>query len=180
MTITECYDFAELLREAEATLQISGTDYEEADVDRVVMNVRQRISRQHQIDITARKMNDPEIAIGLYQKHALLFVSSAAMLHSKLCGLAQTQRFITASPLSLSKLNWLGYAAQSMKAFLTVLQREATLPSAVDAINSIKEKLPTIGNCMEKRLFMVLVVADAIGFPEIVAAIAEILYQATL
>lgn len=180
MEINECYDIDNILREAEATFQIDGTDYGETNIQVVIDNVKHRISRQAQVDLRKYKMTDPELSMGVYHTQAVMFTSSVALLHSKFCGLAHIQRYLTQSPLSMNSINWLGYTAQSMKTFLTALQRKATLPSANNAVNAIREKMAVISNCREKRLFMILIIADAVGFPEIVAAIAEILYQATL
>ena len=86
------------------------------------------------------------------------------------------ERFLTSSQVSLSDVNYLGYTEDSLKTLLVALQRKVTLPLATDAINSIKDKLGSISNCREKRLCLLIIIADAIGFPEVVAAIAEILY----
>lgn len=180
MEINEYYNIDNILIEAEATFQIDATDYGEPNINTVIDNVKRRISRQAQVDLSKYKMTDPELRIGVYCTQVDMFTGSVALLHSKLCGLAHIQRYMTQSPLDMNSINWLGYTAQSMKTFLAVLQRKATMPSANNAINAIKEKMSIISNCREKRLFMILIIADTIGFPEIVATVAEILYQATL
>lgn len=180
MTITETYDLDNILREAEAAFQIDGRDYEESDVDYVLQNVRQRLGRQAQIDFGKHKVSDPEVGQGVYRTQALMLTNSVAMLHSRLCGVAHIQRYLISSPISLRGINYLGYTEQSMRSVLVALQRKETAPAVVDAIEAIKEKLGTVINCREKRLFMLVVVADAIGYPEIVASVAELLYQGML
>jgi len=180
VTVTETYDLDSILREAEVTFQIDGRDYEESDVEYVLQNVKQRLGRQAQIDFGKHKVSDPEVSQGIYRTQAGMLTSSVAMLHSRLCGVAHIQRYLVSSPVSLRDVNYLGYTEQSMRSVLIALQRRETAPAVVDAIKAIKEKLGTVANCREKRLFMLVVVADAIGYPEIVAAVAELLYQGML
>lgn len=177
MEVTEAYDLDNILREAEATFQIDGKDYEEHDLDFVIKNVKQRLGRQARIDFEKYKVTDPEISQGLYRVQAMMLTDSVAMLHGRLCGAVHIQRYLTTSPISLSDVNYLGYTEQSMRAVLMALQRKETAPAAADAIRAIKEKLGAVASCREKRLFMLIIVADAIGYPEIVAVIAEMLYQ---
>lgn len=177
MTVTEAYDLDNILREAEATFQIDGADYEEQDVDIVVRNVKQRLGRQAQIDFEKYKVTDPEISQGYYRSQVVMLTDSVALLHGRLCGAIHIQRYLTVSPVSLKDVNYLGYTEQSMRAVLMALQRKETAPAATDAIKAIKSKLGVVVSCREKRLFMLIIIADAIGYPEIVAAVAEMLYQ---
>jgi len=180
MLVSSCYDLERILREAEMAFQIDGKDYAEEDIDVVIQNVKRRISKQARVDLSQYKMCDPELSQGMYQSEVVMFTNSIALIHSKLCGIAQIQRFLTKSPISLDSVNYLGYTTETMKQVLIELQRKVTMVGIEDTINAIKEKLPVITNCSEKRLFMIMVIADAIGFPEVVAATAEILYQGTL
>ena len=58
------------------------------------------------------------------------------------------------------------------------LQREKLQigESAAESVDLIKNRLVMIRICREKRLFMIMVVAYELGFNELVATIAEILY----
>lgn len=176
MDITNCYNIEAIIRELEVAFQIDGSDFEEHDMNVIIKNVKARIGRQYQIDLTDTKINSVELELGVYRNAAVLFIDNVARLHAKLCGLCQIERFLTTSQVSLSDVNYLGYTEESLKTLLIALQRKITLPLATDAINSIKDKLGYISNCREKRLCMLIIIADAIGFSEIVAAIAEILY----
>lgn len=177
MTVTEMYDIDSILREAEATFQIDGQDYEEHDMDVVIRNVKQRLGRQARIDFEKYKITDPEISQGFYRAQAVMLTDSVAMLHGRLGGAVHIQRYLTSSPVSLSDVNYLGYTEESMRGVLRALQRKETAPKAVNAVKAIKEKLGAVISCREKRLFMLIIIADAIGYPEIVAVVAEILYQ---
>ncbi|MCI9050729.1 MAG: hypothetical protein HFI05_02205 [Lachnospiraceae bacterium] len=176
MDITGCYSIDAIIRELEIAFQIDGSDFEERDMNIVIQNVKTRIGRQYQIDLTSTKINAIELELGVYRNAIALFIDNIARLHAKICGLCQVERFLTSSQVSLSDVNYLGYTEDSLKTLLVALQRKVTLPLATDAINSIKDKLGSISNCREKRLCLLIIIADAIGFPEVVAAIAEILY----
>lgn len=179
-SIVSCYDIDSIIRELEIALQIDGRDYEEEDISSALDSIKERLMRKTQIDLKKFKLTATEVKDGVYRPQAVMFVSSMALVHSKLAGLTHIQRYLTSTPLSLPSINYMGYTESSMKALLLALQRKATMPRAEDAINAIKEQLPIIESCREKRLFMVIVVAYEIGLPEIVSIVAEMLYQSTM
>lgn len=180
MTVSDCYDLDTLLREAECILQIDARDYENTDIDAVISGIRKRLTKAAGIDFVEHNLTDDDIAWNLNQTEVVMFVNSLAEIHSRLAGLCQVQRYLTKTPVSLSSVNYLGFTAESMKSVLIDLQRKATLPKAKEAIKAIREKLIAIDNCREKRLFMIMVVADVVGCSELVSTIAELLYQGTL
>ena len=180
MNITECYNIDGIIRELEAAFQIDGSDFEERDIDIVIKNVKTRICRQYQIDLSEHKVDSAEFEVGVYRNAVSIFIDNIARIHAKICGYCQIARYLTSMQVSLSDVNYLGYTEESLKTMLQALQRKATLPMAEDAINSVKLKLSTINNCREKRLFMLAIVSHAIGFNEVTAAVAEILYLGSL
>lgn len=180
MTVTECYDMNQILHETEAAFQIDGRDYEESDIDEVIASVKQRLRRTTGLDFVSYQVGDPELSIMENRAKISMLTSSIALVHSKLCGLIHINRFLTQSDISLQSVNYLGYRIEDVKTALRVLQRKATQPRKENVIQMFKDKLPVLGSCNEKRFIMVLVVADALGYKEIVAAIAELLFQATL
>ena len=176
MDITSCYDIDSIIREFEAAFQVDGTDFEERDVDVILKNVKTRVGRQYQVDLTEFKIDSPEFDIGVYHNAAALFIDNVARLHAKLCGLCQICRYLTVVNISLSDINFLGYTEESLKTMLQALQRKATLPMAEEAVQSVKRKLGSINNCREKRLFLIMVISYTIGFHEVTASVAELLY----
>lgn len=180
MNITECYDTDSIIRELETAFQINGSDFEERDLDLVIRNVKTRIGRQYQIDLSENKIDSAELEVGVYRNAVSIYIDNIARIHAKLCGLCQIARYMTYVQVSLSSVNYLGYTETTLKTMLVALQRKVTLPMAEEAINSVKVKLGTINNCREKRLFMLIVISHALGFYEVTAAIAEILYLGSM
>lgn len=180
MNITECYDLHSLIRELEAALQIDGVDFEEKDIDVIIKNVRTRISRQYQINLSEYKIDSAEFDLSESRESVILFIENIARIHAKFCGYAQIERYTTNSSISLSSINWLGFTEDTLKVTLKALQRKVLIPKAIDNIQAIKGKLGTINNCWEKRLFVLMVIASDLGFDELMACIAEILFQGTL
>lgn len=178
--IVNCYDIDSIIREVEIALQIDGKDYEETDIDVALDSIKERLMRKTQIDFKRFKLTAPEVKDGVYRPQTIMFVSSMALVHSKLAGLTHIQRYLTSTPLSLPSINYMGYTESSMRTLLLALQRKATMPRAEDAVKAIKEQLSVIENCREKRLFMVIIVAYEIGLLEIVSIVAEMLYQSMM
>jgi hypothetical protein len=54
--------------------------------------------------------------------------------------------------------------------------RNKTVAQLNDAVEVLKLKVGTINTCMEKKLLLIFIVCYELGFTEITAAIAEILY----
>lgn len=167
-----------IINELEAALQIDGKDYEEGRFDIIMKNVLTRINRMYQIDLTLDKVNAVSFESGIYKAAAALFIDNVASIHSRLSAFCQIERYKTQSYVSLSSINYMSYTKDSMRKVLKMLQREKTQmgTSAQESIELIKDRLATVRTCREKRLFMLLVVSYELGFPEVVASIAEILY----
>ena len=179
MNIADRYDLHEIIKELETALQIDGVDFEERDIDVLIRNIRLKISRQYQINLTDYKVCDTEIELSDFRKSVSLFIDNITRLHSKICGYSQIARFMTSSGISLSSVNYLGFTEETFVKTLLALQRKISQPKAEASIQAIKGKLGTVNNCWEKRLCILLVVSHEIGFYELTASIAEVLYQGT-
>lgn len=180
MNISDCYDLHKIIESLEVALQIDGVDMDERDIDQVIKNVRQRISRQYGIDIVTYKVTSPEVEMSDFRMSVKVFVDNIANIHAKLAGYAQMERYHAASGVSLSNINYLGKTEESLINNLAAMSREYYLPKTEKSIQAIKDKLGTINNCWEKRLFVLAVIAHEIGFDELTACIAEILLQGTI
>lgn len=180
MNISECYNLHNIVRELELAMQIEDGDLKEKDMDRLIENVIKKINRQYQVDLTTYKVDAPELELSQFRESVALFVENIAGIHAKLCGYSQIKRYFTVSDVSLADINYLGYETESLASVIMALQRKSLIPKVSDAIASIKEKLPTISNSWEKRLLVLLVVCERLGFYEVVACIAEIFHQSLL
>ena len=162
------YDLKRLLRESEDCLCISATDYK-GSIEVLVDNVRERLSRQYQVEI-----NDVE---ELAKSGSInLFVDSLSYIHSKVSGYFQVCRCNTSIDINLDDINYLGFSRQSMLELLCALQLRKTQPEAKEAVLAIKEKLSKTTLNNEKRLFVLLIVCYELNIPEMTSAIAELLY----
>lgn len=180
MRIADNYNLEALVLELEVALQIDGVDFEVPRIETVVQEVRKRIARQYQIDLQKLSLDDVNIEKALWSQSALLLMDNLTMLHGKVTGYNQITRWKRKSDLALSSINYLGYTKASLKAVLAALQMYKTQPTADAAMQSIKEKIVTVPLCLEKRIFMVLIVTWELGCTELTAALAEILYMGLL
>ena len=63
MTICDTYNIDSILTELEVALQIDGQDYAEKDFKKIISNVKRRIARQYQVDLTNTKIDDPTLFV---------------------------------------------------------------------------------------------------------------------
>lgn len=178
MNVEMNYNLSDIVHELEVALQIDGKDFEEKDMDILIRNVRMRIENQYALDLTSYKLSDVELQIEPYRPRTAILLDNITCIHSKLCGFFQIARYLTRLDVSLDSINYLGFEEEGLKLVLEKLQRKSTMKEADEALRAIKNKLQTISSCMEKRLFVLLVVSHDLGLDEVVAAIAEILYMA--
>lgn len=165
-----------LLTEMEVAIKLSGKDYTENSYDAILRNVKQRINKEYQIDLTLGKVNDISFETGIYKAAVSLFIDNMAMIHSKFCAYCQICRYTVHNDISLSSINYMSYTEDSMLLTLKMLQKEKTRVRADESIEAMKTKIMTIKTSNEKRLFMLLLLSYDIGLYEITACIAEILY----
>lgn len=176
MDISTLYDINRIVNSIEAALQIDGVDYAEKDMDVVIKNVKNRIIRQYQIDLTQVKITDTSLYLGKSRNKAAMFTENIAALHGQLCGYLQIARFTQEIKVRPVNVNFLGFTEKSLTSMLQLCLRKKTLPGVNEAFEAIKIKVCSINNCLEKKVFMIMIVCHELGFDEMVAAIAEILY----
>ena len=176
MDIARRYDLHTIITELEAVLQIDATDFEEHDVDIILLNVKKRIDKNYHIDLSTYKVDSDELAMSQYRNAVSVFIDNVTRIHGKVCGYGEIARYLTTLQIKVSNINYLGFTKEDLKAALIAMQRKVTQPMTEEVIKAIKEKLSTVNFCWEKRLFLVLVISYDLGFKELTAAIAEILY----
>ena len=176
MDISRMYNIDELIRSLEVALQIDGSDYAERNVDTIIRNIKNRIIRQYQVDLTLVKMNDDALYMGKSRAQAMLFLENITMLHANLCGYLQTVRFNGNFVIKPSNVNYLGVTEKPLMNFLQLCMRGKTVPSIAASMDAIKHKVSNISTCLEKKIFLLLVVSYELGFYELLATLAEIMY----
>lgn len=181
MNVSEVYDLAGILRDLEATMQISGTDYGERDVDVIIENVYKRIYNQYHVDLKQSPLNDESWMLGNKRSDVRALVENLALLHSKLSGYCQCLRYrqenSTVSQeivVRARNINYCGASAGGFYNFLKASVLESQLNTVEPAFQYIKNKLQTINMCFEKRLLLIMIIARELGVPEITSAAAEI------
>ena len=58
MNIAACYDLHELIKQLEIALMIEDGDLRETNMDNLIKNVKTKIDRQYQINLTDCKLRD--------------------------------------------------------------------------------------------------------------------------
>lgn len=174
MTIENYYSADKVLRELEAALLIDAMDYEEHEVTRILENVKKRILKQYQLDLTQFKVGDVELEISA-GVHLNLFCENLSGIHARLSGYCQIVRFRQISDVSLSAVNYLGCEPTSLENGLRNLQLKEQTPYVQTTVKTIMDVIGNIATCIEKRFFLIMSIAYELGLYEISSAIAEIL-----
>lgn len=176
MNICELYDIQKIVISLEAALLIDGVDYAEKDVDTIIRNIKTRILRQYQVDLSEVKITDTSLYIGKSRNKARLLLENIQAIHANLCGYLQIVRFTGQTTIKPINVNYAGINEKSFMSILQLSMRNKTVVQLNDAIEVLKLKVGTINTCMEKKLLLILIVCYELGFTEITAAVAEILY----
>lgn len=177
MTLTELNnDLLKIITDLELALLIDARDYAIKDINVVIDRVKERINIQYQVDLLNMPIGSTEWALSAQKGSLLLFMGNVLELQNRLSGYCQIARYHTRIDVSLDRVNYLGQTKESMRLVLMALQREKTIASAEKALDVIKLKLASINNCIEKRLFVVMLVAYELQLFELSATLAEILY----
>lgn len=176
MTVSDLYDINRIIINLEVALQIDGADYAEKDVSVIMKNIKSRIIRQYQVDLADTKIDDQSLYMSKSRNSVSLFVENVASLHSQLCGYLQIVRYTGEVTIRPINVNYLGFDDKDLMSLLRFCMRKRTVPSINDALEAVKMKIGFINNCTEKKLFLILIVSYELGFYEIMATVAEILY----
>lgn len=176
MTISDMYSIEDIVIDLEMALQISGTDYAERDFDKIMSNVRNRILRQYNVNLLKNKITDPCMFEGKNRNSVVLFIESIADMHAKLCGYLEIVRYTHEVTIKPVNVNYLGFDETKLMSVLRLAQSKEYIPSIEPNFESIKQQVGTINSCMEKKMFLIMCVAHELGFDELLASIAEILY----
>jgi hypothetical protein len=181
MNISEVYDLSEILRNLEATLQISGTDYGERDVDVIIENVYKRIYSQYHLDLKQAPLNDESWMLGNKRSDVKTLIDNLSLLHAKLSGYCECIRYkrdttgVSQEILVRARnINYCGASAGGFFNFLKAVTLESQINTVGPAFQYIKNKLQTINMCYEKRMLLIMIVSRELGVSEIASACAEI------
>ena len=176
MDISSCYDLEEIVNDVEAALLIDGRDYAEKDFARIISNIKNRIRGQYNVDLSKYKMNDESMYIGPQRQSAFLFCQNIADLHGRLAGYLQIVRYTHEVTVKLVNVNFLGLDEDKLMSILRLSQSKDHIPSVEQNYEIIKYHVCSINACMEKKLFIIMLVAHELGFYELLSCAAEILY----
>ena len=176
MNIVETYDIQRIIINLEIAFCIDGMDYAEKNIDTIIKNIKNRIIRQYQVDLTECKITDESLNISGSRNPASLFIENVAQLHSQLCGYLQIVRYTSYVTIKPINVNYLGFTDKALMGFLQLCIRQSTIPAIANPMEAVKLKVSSINNCIEKKLFLIMIVAYELGYNEVMAAIAEILY----
>lgn len=176
MDISVLYDINDISIDLEKALMIDGPDYAERDFSVILNNVRQRIIRQYQLDLTNAKIYDESLYIGKQRSSASMLVENISIIHARLCGYLQIARYSGEIIIKPINVNYLGIQQKSIRGVLQLCMRRKTVESAKNGMLVFESRIGSLSNCLEKKMFLLMTVSYELGFYEIVAAIAEILY----
>ena len=176
MEISTLYDINQICIEIEKALMIDGTDYAERDISTIITNVKNRIIRKYQLDLTDIKIYDEALYIGKQRASAVMFVENVSILHARLCGYLQIVRYTGEVQVKPINVNYLGFQDYSLNSLMQLCMRQKTLSKIGNGLSALETKVCTISNCIEKKLFLILIIAYELGLYELMAAVAEIIY----
>lgn len=176
MNISEMYDINRILLDIEMALCIDGKDYGEKDILTIFKNVRTRIIRQYQLDLTDKKIDDSSLYIGKTRSAAVLFIENISVLHSRLCGFLHIVRFHKQISISPANINYMGFTPNSFNSLLIAATESRMMPNLEVSMKAIANKFATVNTCIEKKLILIMLLSYEFGLYEMVAAIAEVLY----
>lgn len=180
MNVRDNYSLHNVLKELEAVLQIDGIDYEEIDIERLLGNVKKRIEKQYQLDLSDTSYAATMINNTAYQGSLVIFIDNVSRVHSILCGYAQICRFTMEIPISLSSINYIGFTQESLREVLISAQVSSKMIAVSRAMEAIGEKLATLTLCYERRLLTCFYIAYELKLYELTSALAELLYISML
>lgn len=176
MEISDLYDIKSIIIDLEIALCIDGKDYAERDINKIIHDVKTRLIKQYQIDLTKNKITDEELYIGNTRASAKLFLENIGAFHAKLAGYLSCIIYNTNITIKPINVNFLGFDEKKFLSPLKRLQSRKKIPSALVDLESIKNKLGSIPNCDEKRMFLLMIIAHELGFDELMSVIAQIMY----
>lgn len=180
MEIKDNYNLSNTLKELEAILQIDGIDYEEVEMERFLQNVRRRIEKQYQLDLTNASFNSARMSNMAYQGSLVIYIDNVSRVHSVVCGYSQICRFNMEVPISLASINYMGFTRETLKEVLVSAQVNSKMVAISRAMDAIGEKLATLSLCSEKRLLTCFYITYKLGLYELTAALAELLYSSMI
>ena len=154
MRISDVYNIENIITNLEIALQINGSDYGQKDLNVAIEKIKARIKSQYQIDLT----------------------ENLSYYHAQLCGYLHIARYtgeVIAKPI---KISYLGIEKNSLMSSLRRLQTNKTISGCKPIIDIFKQNMGYTNNCLEKRLFFILIVCYELEYFELTSALSEILY----
>lgn len=176
MRIQDNISIESITRELETALCIDAQDYEIQSFDEICENVKRRIKINYQVDVSTSAFDEESSSIiGPDRRAASTFLSSIASLYANVCAYGHIVRFRQRNDVDLRKVKCFGYVEYTLKAALFAGQSERTMAGAENALRTVVDNIYSVQFCLEKRLFIIAMVAYEFKLKELSACIFEIL-----
>jgi hypothetical protein len=169
-------DLSSILISFESTLRIEHT---ETDAEKIIRNSKAAIEAAYQV-----KLDDTVYAVqarSSFVSDSLdLFLAQLKEPVRELAFFTVAMVFFKRSPISLRDVNYLGFAEETLRKTLKYLQDANLYEHRGKFIPAYRQACGNLDWCDEKRLFVVLLVLEALGIKEAVAVAAYCLYAGGL
>lgn len=176
MTISDLYDIEKILLNLEVALLIDGNDYANKNVDSIISEIKKRIIRQYHVDLTDKKIDDESLCNGRDRGSVILFIENIGQYHAQLAAYLDIVGYANEIKIKPIKVSYVGLEEESLMSILRRLARKKTMASAEQAIQVLAHNMAYIEKSIEKRVLLIMIVAYELGFYELCAVCAEILY----
>jgi hypothetical protein len=150
-------------------------EYSETDTAKIILSAKQRLENSYQV-----KLDDT--VYNIQKKNAFtgdsldMFLQNLAEPVKLLAGVNAVTMYLKKSPVSLGDVNYLGFAAETLRTALKYLQDEKSEHHKQQIILALTSSCNNIEMCEIKRILIVLLVLDSLGIREAVAITAQTLY----
>lgn len=171
--ISDVLALSNILQQLESTLLIEYADDKSAN--NLTTEAIKRIENNYVIKISA-SIYELQTANALTGAAAESIINGVVECLKSLTLYTTVTMFQRSIPISMSSVNYLGMSRADLLTALRYLQDEKLYESRLKVIPSLKQNVSNIETNTIKRLFIILFVLDALGMPDGVACVAQLLY----
>ena len=155
--------------------QVLKIEYTEMSSDRIITSAKAKLENAFQVKFD-KSVYDLQAENRLIAENINMLLEQIVDALRSLSLFVDNCMFNANIPIDLADVNYLGFAAESLRVALRYLQSDKTYNQRESIIPSLKAAVSNIEPSNVKRLFIILFMLDELGVYEGAATVAKLLY----
>jgi hypothetical protein len=150
-------------------------EYDEKDTDKIINNAKKKLENAYQVKLD-KSIYEVQIQNAFVSESLDVFLEQIVECMKSITAYTCIVMFTRINPIALADVNYLGYDAKLLRVALKYLQDKKLYEQRSTITPALRNAVSNVDMSPVKRLLIIMLMAEELGLPEVVASLAQFLY----